>query len=485
MIRNRHQIRRLQAAAFQPFLLALIMALIGLWQSGAASAADNATRLDTNGEVLALETNKGVLLRLDRPATDIFITNPGIADVQVKSPRLIYVFGVSPGETTLYALGDDERPIYSTVLQVTTNLAQLDSLYEQLLPDSSIQVQMVNGMGLLKGVAPNAAAAEAAERYAKSFLGMDVVNQISVVQPTQVNLRVKFAEVGRSTLKQLGVNWESLFDIGDATIGLFTGRNITQTIVDPVTGLPTTQFLADGGADSLLFQGSTGNVQLNAVLDALETEGLISVLAEPNLTAVTGQTATFLAGGEFPVPIPDEDGIAIEFREFGVRLAFTPFVESNEKITLRVAPEVSELSNNGAISVSGIAVPALSTRKVETTVELGSGQSFAIAGLMQNNLSQDVRKFPGLGDIPILGALFRSDAFRQRETELVVIVTPYLVKPTDARRLALPMDGETLPTDIERYLHNDMISYAPRKADAPGAGREGPSLVGRAGFRLK
>ncbi|GER07465.1 hypothetical protein JCM17843_17750 [Kordiimonadales bacterium JCM 17843] len=208
-------------------------------------------------------------------------------------------------------------------------------------------------------------------------------------------------------------------------------------------------------------------------------------MAEPNLTAVTGQTATFLAGGEFPVPIPDEDGIAIEFREFGVRLAFTPFVESSDRITLRVAPEVSELTNTGAINISGIAVPALSTRRVETTVELGSGQSFAVAGLMQNNLNQDVRKFPGLGDIPILGALFRSDAFRQRETELVVIVTPYLVKPTDARNLALPMDGEKIPNDVERYLHNEMISYAPRTLDAPGAGRSGPSLVGRAGFRLK
>ncbi|GEQ99920.1 fimbriae assembly protein [Iodidimonas gelatinilytica] len=451
----------------------------------ASHAQNDAQRLDTNGEILALETNKGVLLRLDRPASDIFIANPEIADVQVKSPRLIYVFGVAPGETTLYALGADEQPIYSASLQVTTNLTRLDELYEQLLPDSSVQIRMVNGTGLLEGVAPTAASAEAAERYARTFLKMDVVNHINVVQPTQVNLRVKFAEVGRSTLKQLGVNWESLFDIGDGTIGLLTGRNVVETIADPITGLPTNVFLGDDTADSILGSVSTGNIQLNAVLDALETEGLISVLAEPNLTAVTGQTATFLAGGEFPVPIPDEDGIAIEFREFGVRLAFTPFVESSDRITLRVAPEVSELTNTGAINISGIAVPALSTRRVETTVELGSGQSFAVAGLMQSNLNQDVRKFPGLGDIPILGALFRSDAFRQRETELVVIVTPYLVKPTDARNLALPMDGEKIPNDVERYLHNEMISYAPRTLDAPGAGRSGPSLVGRAGFRLK
>ncbi len=467
---------------------ACMIVLAGLASAGSLASiahASNATTLDTNGETLTLETSKGVLLRLDRPASDIFITNPAIADVQVKSPRLIYVFGVAPGETTLYALDDSEKPIYSTNLVVTTNLARLDELYEELLPDASIQVRMINGMGLLEGVAPNAAAAEAAERYAKTFLKMDVVNRISVVQPTQVNLRVRFAEVGRSTLKQLGVNWESLFDIGDATIGLFTGRTALQQVLDPVTGLPTNQFLRDGQSDSLLISGSTSNVQLNAVLDALETEGLLSVLAEPNLTAVSGQTATFLAGGEFPVPIPDRDGIAIEYREFGVRLAFTPIVESSEKITLRVAPEVSELTNTGAINISGISVPALATRRVETTVELGSGQSFAVAGLLQNNLDQDIRKFPGLGDIPILGALFRSDAYRHRETELVVIVTPYLVKPTDARRLALPMDGQRVPTDVERYLHNETITYAPRTAQGPGAGREGLTLSGRAGFRLK
>lgn len=468
--------------AFRPALFALALAFSG---GVGPCLAGEAQQLGTNGEVLMIETNKGVLLRLDQPATDIFIANPKIADVQVKSPRLIYVYGIAPGETTIYALGSDEKPIYSANLTVSSNLDKLSGMLDELLPDAALKVRMVNGLALLDGVAPNAATAEAAERYAKSYLNLDIVNQIAVVQPTQVNLRVKFAEVGRSTLKQLGVNWESVFSIGDATIGLFTGRDAISRIADPITGLPVNQFLGDGSADSLLVSGMTGNVDLNAFLDALETEGLISVLAEPNLTAVSGQTATFLAGGEFPVPIPQEEGIAIEFREFGVRLAFTPIVESSRKITLRVAPEVSELTNTGAINISGISVPALSTRRVETTVELGSGQSFAIAGLLQNNLSQDVRKFPGLGDIPILGALFRSDAFRHKETELVVIVTPYIVKPTDPRRLALPMDNERLPTDGERYLHNKMITYAPRTDDAPGLGREGPSLAGRAGFRLK
>jgi len=447
--------------------------------------AQRADRIDTNGELVQIEANKGMLLRLDAPASDIFIANPDIADVQVKSPRLIYVYGVAPGETTLYALGEDDRPVYSASLMVTANLERLKAIFGAVLPpDAQISVEVLNGMAVLNGVAPTAGVAEQAQRYAQSYLKTEIVNRLRITQPTQVSLRVKVAEVGRTTLKELGVNWEAFFDIGDASLGLFTGRDFLTDGLNPFTGLPEQQFL-NTGSDSLLVQGQTSNVTLNAVLDALETEGLVSVLAEPNLTAVSGQTATFLAGGEFPVPIPQEEGLAIQFREFGVRLAFTPIVQSDRKISMRVAPEVSELTNDGAVNIEGIFVPALSTRRVETTVELGSGQSFVIGGLLQNEIRQDVRKFPGLGDIPILGALFRSDAFRQNETELVVVATPYIVEPMDARRVALPQDNMNIPSDIERYLHGETITYAPRTLDAPGAGREGLSLVGRAGFRLK
>jgi len=467
-------------------LLAALAVAAALATPPEAAVAAQASRIDTNGEVVELAANKGMLLRLDAPASDIFIANPEIADVQVKSPRLIYVFGVAPGETTLYAMGANDEPVYSASLVVSPNLGRLKAVYAAALPETAqISVELLNGMAVLTGVAPTAGVAEQAERYASSFLNTDIVNKLRITQPTQVNLRVKIAEVGRSTLKELGVNWEAFFDIGDASLGLFTGRDALINGVDPVTGLPRQEFLRSGDIDSLLIQGETSNVSLNAVLDALETEGLISVLAEPNLTAVSGQTATFLAGGEFPVPIPQEEGLAIEFREFGVRLAFTPIVQSDRKISMRVSPEVSELTNDGAVNIEGIFVPALSTRRVETTVELGSGQSFVLAGLLQTNLTQDVRKFPGLGDIPILGALFRSDAFQQEETELVVVATPYIVEPTDARRIALPQDGMEIPSDLERYLHGETVTYAPRTIDAPGAGDTGPSLIGRAGFRLK
>ena len=468
-----------------PLALAILLVTVVAVESQ-QSLAQTADRIDTNGELVQIEANKGMLLRLDAPASDIFIANPEIADVQIKSPRLIYVYGVAPGETTLYALGQDDRPVYSASLMVTANLERLQAIYDAALPrDAQISVQVLNGMAVLTGVAPTAGVAEQAQRYAQAYLKTEIVNKLRISQPTQVSLRVKVAEVGRTTLKELGVNWEAFFDIGDASLGLFTGRDFLVDGVNPVTGLPEQQFLSSG-SDSLLVQGQTSNVTLNAVLDALETEGLVSVLAEPNLTAVSGQTATFLAGGEFPVPIPQDIGqLGIQFKEFGVRLAFTPIVQSDRKISMRVAPEVSELTNAGAVNIEGISVPALSTRRVETTVELGSGQSFVIGGLLQTEIRQDVRKFPGLGDIPILGALFRSDAFRQNETELVVVATPYIVEPMDTRRVALPQDNMDIPSDIERYLHGETITYAPRTIDAAGAGREGPSLVGRAGFRLK
>jgi len=472
---------------FRPFSIAAAL-LIGSLTALAPGMAQSqqADRIDTNGELVQLEANKGMLLRLNAPASDIFIANPEIADVQIKSPRLIYVYGVAPGETTLYALGANDQPVYSASLVVTANLERLNAVYQAALPrDAQISVKVLNGMAVLTGVVPTAGTAEQAQRYAQSYLQTEIVNKLQITQPTQVSLRVKVAEVGRSTLKELGVNWEAFFDIGDAAVGLFTGRDSFTEVINPLTGLPEDRFLREGNADSLLIQGQTSNVTLNAILDALETEGLVSVLAEPNLTAVSGQTATFLAGGEFPVPIPQEEGLAIEFREFGVRLAFTPIVQSDRRISLRVAPEVSELTNEGAVEIEGIFVPALSTRRVETTVELGSGQSFIIGGLLQSEIRQDVRKFPGLGDIPILGALFRSDAFRQNETELVVVATPYIVEPVDARRIATPQENIDIPSDIERYLHGETITFGPRTLDAAGAGREGPSLAGRAGFRLK
>jgi len=210
------------------------------------------------------------------------------------------------------------------------------------------------------------------------------------------------------------------------------------------------------------------------------------VLAEPNLTALSGETASFLAGGEFPVPIDnDNDGLTIEFKAFGISLAFTPTVLSAERISLRVRPEVSDISEKGAININGLVIPALATRRAETTVELGSGQSFAIGGLLSTNIENAVSKFPGLGDLPVLGTLFRSQRFRSNETELVILVTPYLVRPVDEPVLAAPTDGYRAPTDIERILEGRLHSARLNPGRGGPIGPEGQHLTGPIGFVLE
>ena len=224
---------------------------------------------------------------------------------------------------------------------------------------------------------------------------------------------------------------------------------------------------------------------MKPLLDALDKEGLITVLAEPNLTAVSGETAEFLAGGEFPVLVPGNNGrVTISFKKFGVSLAFTPTLIGGSTISLKVKPEVSQLSSTGAVEVSGFVIPALTTRRAETTVELGSGQSFAIAGLLQNNITRDIERFPGLSDIPVLGSLFRSDQFKRDESELVIIVTPYIVRPVSSQLLALPTDGLTPPTDTDRVLHSRL--YRPTLGRRPSgpSGRGANGLVGPVGFML-
>lgn len=451
-----------------------------------AQPANAAQIVSADSQRLDLETNKGTLIRLDRPASDIFIANPEVADIQVKSPKLLYIFGKAQGETTLYALDANEEPLYSATVVVTRNLARLNATLKEMLPDTRIDVRNIGGMLVLSGTVASAEQAEEAEQYARVITGGgEMVNKIKILQPTQVNLRVKIAEVGRSVIKDLGFNWENLFTGSNSFFGFVNGRNVFDLVPDPFNpATPIREFVLPTDTNSFVGNVTAGNFDLNFVIDALEQENFLTVLAEPNLTAISGETARFLAGGEFPVPVPDDGNIAIDYQEFGVGLNFTPIVLSSGRISLRVAPEVSELSNTGAISVNSITVPALATRRAETTVELGSGQSFAIAGLLQSSLTQDVQKYPWLADVPVLGALFKSDRFVRDETELVIVVTPYLVRPVSERRLALPTDGLLAPNDLDRYLRGETLRKQPRRSQPAAAEQSGPSLVGRAGFKL-
>lgn len=454
----------------------------------ASSLSGGAVFTGTSGRDLNIEINRGALIRLRAAADTVFVANPDIADIQVKSARMIYLYGKKAGETVLYAVDGEDNVLLNTRVTVTHNLSALRSALRTAAPNAAVDASSVGDTLVISGDIGSAVQAENVRRLAARFSPGDgaVVNQMRVTTPNQINLRVRVAEVSREDLKQFGINWDAALNVGGFAFGLFTGNPV-------VTGtfIPGSQHLISRRATGLnnLYGGyQGGKFDLNGLIDALATENLITVLAEPNLTAMSGETANFLAGGEFPIPVAQRategSPIVVEFKKFGVGLAFTPTVLDDGRINLKVRPEVSQLSTIGQVEVSGFLIPALTTRRAETTVELASGQSFAIAGLLQNNTTQDANKVPFLGDVPILGALFKSDRYRRNESELVIVVTPYLVRPVSSNAIAAPTDGFVPPTDGQRIL----FSSQHRQSTAEGArvtrGPDGNALIGPAGFQL-
>ncbi|HEX3700479.1 MAG TPA: type II and III secretion system protein family protein [Phenylobacterium sp.] len=425
-----------------PFLaLALgLAAIVGHLPSPAHAAAQVLGGAD---DELKMDIGKGKLVRLSRPAATMFIADPKIADVQVKSPTLIYVIGKAPGSTTFYALDGKEQVVANLSVTVGFDEARLRDMLAEQAPHSHVTVAAANGALILNGQVASAAEGEDVLRIASLFVQSgdkdkpgEIINRLTIDQPNQVYLQVRIAEVSRTATKDLEVNWENLAALGHAGgfIGLGQGQDVvsdTGQLEAPVNGEP--------GIFGGIHNAKKG-LNINLLLTALQKKGLVSILAEPNLTAVSGEPANFLAGGEYPIPVPQGLGqTTIEFKHYGVSLAFVATVLDGGRISLNVKPEVSQLTQTGAISINGVTVPALTERRAETTVELGSGDSFAIAGLMQHNVTQDLQKIPWLGDVPVLGKLFRSKAFERDQSELVIIVTPYLVKPSE-HRLALPTD---------------------------------------------
>ncbi len=432
---------------------------------------------------LQLEVKKGRLLRLSTPVSAVFVADPEVADVQAQSPTLLYVYGRRAGTTTLYAVDDAQQVVLRRDVQVRHNVSRLRQVLAEALPDHPLTLQSVEGGLILSGRLPSAVAAQEAREIAGRFLGEGetLVNRLQVAAPTQVSLHVRVAEVSREAIKLFGINWDTLFSPGDFVFGLATGRGF----IDPATGAANRLADTFGTAGGIFGGYRTADVDVNAIIDALEREGLVTVLAQPNLTALSGETASFLAGGEFPVPVgADDKGLQIEFKQFGISLAFTPTVLSPDRISLRVRPEVSDISEKGAIRLRDLSIPALSTRRAETTVEIGSGQSFAIGGLISNATRSSLEKFPGLGDLPVLGSLFRSTNFQRSESELVIIVTPYLVRPVASAALKTPLDELRPASDLERILAGRLA----RAGVTPGSGGPGqpggPRLRGAAGFAL-
>ncbi len=416
---------------------------------------------------VGISVGEGQLIRLPRAASTVFIANPGVADVQVKSPTLVYLVGAASGQTTLFAVDARERILANMDVHVSHNIEALRRDVSNLIPDNNIRFSSISDALVIDGDVDSPLDSQEINRLALRY--GNVANRLKITQPTQVNLRVRVAEVTRDIDKQLGFRW-NLVD----KISIF-----------PLTLVTNNPFNASVTQHTLTFSGSRGSTDINTVIDAMEQEGLVSILAEPNLTALSGETASFLAGGEFPILVPEGDNrVVIEFKEYGVSLAFTPTILNGGRINMHVRPEVSQLSSTNSVTLNDFDIPSLTTRRAETTVELASGQSFAIAGLLQNNITQDLSKFPGLGDVPVLGSLFRSDRFQRDETELVIIVTPYLVKPVSNRKLASPTDGFMPPHDVERFFGKGMFRRKSEKGEPVTIGRNGKGLIGPAGFEL-
>lgn len=460
--------------------IALCAALLGLLPAAGHSQSRPAEVIGSATQTLQLEVSKGNLIRLEKPAGTAFIADPNIADIQVKSSRLVYIFGKKPGETTFFAVDENEQMLANFRVVVTHNLSRVRSSLRTVVPDGAINVDSVEGAVVLSGNVATPVEADDARRIAATLLPADetVLNRMQVAGSSQINLRVRVAEVNRQVIKQIGFNWDAVFNNGTFLLGLAQGAPLATRRIPPLTTPAASNF-------NNLFGGyNTNNFSTNALIDALETEGLVTILAEPNLTALSGETASFLAGGEFPIPVAQrENVITVEFKSFGVSLTFVPTVLNDGRISIRVRPEVSQVSPNLSVQFRDIVVPGIVVRRAETTVELASGQSFALAGLLQNNIQHDIARFPGLGDIPILGALFRSDRFRRDESELVIIATPYLVRPVSvANRLMAPTEGLVPASDQERLKQGLSGHPTLRDRASTPVGQEGRGLVGPSGF---
>jgi pilus assembly protein CpaC len=419
-----------------------------------------------SGQVITLSTGRGQLISLARPMSDLFVADPGIADVQVRSPTKLYVFGKGAGETTISATAKDGSVVFSATARVGTNMDGIGQMLKIAMPDAQVVATPMNGIVVLTGTVAAPDDIEEANRLVTSFVGKDVqvVSRLKTATPMQVMLRVRFSEVNRDLSKNIGFNILTQDNTGGFQFGVSQGSVATTTTgstTNAINGLAA----AAAGTTRFGFAGHLLGLDILSALDLAETDGYATTLAQPTLTALSGETASFLAGGEIPIPVPQFQGVTtIEYKQYGVSLSFTPTVLGDGRISLRVRPEVSQLTSS-TVSIQGYQIPGLTTRRAETTVELGSGQSFVIGGLLNNNTTNSVNKAPFLGDLPILGQLFRSNGWKRSEDELVIVVTPYLVQPVSDNKIALPTDGYRMGTDAQEILlnqHSDSKSGAKR-----------------------
>jgi pilus assembly protein CpaC len=402
------------------------------------------------GKVLVLSIGRGQQVNLGTNITDVVVSDPSIADVEVKTGRQIYILGKGPGETNIYATDAAGRTVYSATVRVGNNLDSLGQMLDLAMPDADIQVTTMNGVVLLTGTVAQPEDAVEAENLVKGFVGgtTNVISRLKNATPLQINLQVRIAEVSRSLSKEISGNLQTFKSGTDNSgapyaFGVAQGRDFLND---------SGQIVYPQGVNTVAGLGRLFGLDIAAAFDMSEKAGLVSTLANPNLTTVSGETAEFLAGGSFPIVSASSNGTSVEYKNYGVNLTYTPVVLSDGRISLRVRSEVSDISSQGAVRINNLEIPATTTRMAETTVELGSGQSMMIAGLLSNQMGSSVSKLPGAGDIPVLGALFKSNGWRRNETELMIVITPYLVKPVSESQLALPTDGLHSTHDLERVI---------------------------------
>lgn len=468
---------------------ALAAALAAAAIAGMADArpAGRSTAIGSSS-VVQINTGRGRLVTLARPMSDVFIADETIADVQVRSPTQLYIYGKKTGETTISATTRSGAVVYATTVRVGQNLDSIDAMLQLAMPDAQLTATPMNGLVLLTGTVAGPGDAAEAERLVQAYVGdaTKVLSRLRTATPLQVNLQVRVAEVSRNFIKNVGVNLASVDATGGFQFGIARGSGGGTTFspggplgVGFTTAPSGGSIITKGAGSTLGLAGKLFGLDLLSAIDLGETTGQVTTLANPNLTALSGETGTFLAGGEVPIPIAQGLGaVSVEFKQYGVSLAYTPTVLSDGRISLRVRPEVSQLDYSNAVTLNGTRVPGLTSRRVETTLELGSGQSMMIGGLLQNSHNNSIDKTPFLGDLPIIGSLFRSNSFQRNETELVIIITPYLVKPVNSpSQIALPHDGYRAPGDAARILMGELGSGGggPRPVPTMVPGRSGPA----------
>jgi len=502
---HRGQSEMLVAVVRRLGLAAIAIGIVALADTGQTFAQVEEAASDTGAVVVSSQNthtrsvkvglNKSLVVDLPRDARDVLVSDPRIADAVIRTSRRIYLTGINVGQTNLIVFDRAGQQIVSLELEVERDGRALTAMLQRMIPGSIINVELVSDNIVLSGSVRNAADSRRAEDIASIFanggvkaqsggantgasagasivsqtdLASDIVNLLAIEGEDQVLLKVTIAEVNRNTVKQLGIDWDVDFSIGK----LFGSA---------LTSLPLSVNPTPPGSKATLGLDDIFGTSIEGTIKALEQAGVFRTLAEPTLTAISGEQASFLAGGEFPVPVGlTNDGLKIQFKPYGVALSFTPVVLLEGRISLRVKTEVSELTSEGSIQISDLTIPALNVRRAETTLELPSGGAMVMGGLLKDDVRQANSGLPVLKNLPVLGALFRSRDYQRDETELVIIVSPYLVKPVGRSELARPDDGFSTPNDYDATILGRLNNVYGGSGQAPSG-----NYLGNIGYIYK